>query len=436
MADGNDVCNENLKTDYDIVGSGLCSALCLFGIMYTFFGYRCFKAVMFLSGVIFGSTAVYLICREERIFQHETSVELAAGISVGIGILCGFITMLVKYVGLFLQGFFLGVLNAIAVITALQSYYNPSTLWITFCILFFTGVFFSFLTLKFEKCFVIIGTAVLGSGLIVTCIDYFLENFKLLLFIWEELMGSSTHQVCWYSWLVFGLWPFLSVVGIIIQCKVTGKGYDHTDVIIVSGRRKRVRTHLVRPQNNNQQQQNQPPAITRSGRTTTTNGGGDRSMRVQETTAAVAGSRNCRNPSSNQQRQRSSIVVVASSSDDLLPPPSYQECIRSGICEPLTSNEPETSRLLVVSNNSNRSEQQQQPSSSSRIRTTTVQHAAQVLAASERRNNNVSGGNNRRKRGDAIAAHAQRLLQANDHRRSGGGKNAPRGMENPSCSIP
>ena len=49
-------------------------------LSFQFPGYRLFKAVMFLSGLIFGSTAVYLICREERIFQQEAaSVQLAAG---------------------------------------------------------------------------------------------------------------------------------------------------------------------------------------------------------------------------------------------------------------------------------------------------------------------------------------------------------------------
>ena len=34
---------------------------------------------MFLSGLIFGGTTVYLICQEERIFQQIVSLEIAAG---------------------------------------------------------------------------------------------------------------------------------------------------------------------------------------------------------------------------------------------------------------------------------------------------------------------------------------------------------------------
>ena len=38
-----------------------------FGIFCTFFGYRCFKATMFLTGFVFGSLVVYLICLEEEV---------------------------------------------------------------------------------------------------------------------------------------------------------------------------------------------------------------------------------------------------------------------------------------------------------------------------------------------------------------------------------
>ena len=37
---------------------------------------------------------------------------LFSGISVGIGVVCGLITLLVRYVGIFLQGFFLGAILA------------------------------------------------------------------------------------------------------------------------------------------------------------------------------------------------------------------------------------------------------------------------------------------------------------------------------------
>ena len=65
-------------------------------------------------------------------------------------------------------------------IVTLQPIYNPSTPWIPAGILFGCGVFFSVLTLKFQKGCVVISTAVLGSALVVICVDYFLEKWILL----------------------------------------------------------------------------------------------------------------------------------------------------------------------------------------------------------------------------------------------------------------
>ena len=61
---------------------------------------RCFKAIMFLTGFIFGSIVVYLICLEEGIFPLWANTVIA----VSAGILFGLITLLVQYVGLFMLG--------------------------------------------------------------------------------------------------------------------------------------------------------------------------------------------------------------------------------------------------------------------------------------------------------------------------------------------
>ena len=45
----------------------MCAIYFVFGVVCAFFGYRCFKAIMFLYGFIFGSIVVYLICVEEKV---------------------------------------------------------------------------------------------------------------------------------------------------------------------------------------------------------------------------------------------------------------------------------------------------------------------------------------------------------------------------------
>uniref|UniRef100_A0A8C0BGQ9 Transmembrane protein 198 n=1 Tax=Buteo japonicus TaxID=224669 RepID=A0A8C0BGQ9_9AVES len=58
-----------------VVPSVVCAMCCLFGIIYCFFGYRCFKAVMFLTGLMFGSIIIFMLCYKERVLDTQLSVE-------------------------------------------------------------------------------------------------------------------------------------------------------------------------------------------------------------------------------------------------------------------------------------------------------------------------------------------------------------------------
>lgn len=77
-------------------------------------GYRCFKAVLFLTGLMFGSVVIFMLCYKERVMDTQLSVEASVGIGLGIGTLCGLVTMLVRSVGLFMVGLLLGLLLGVA----------------------------------------------------------------------------------------------------------------------------------------------------------------------------------------------------------------------------------------------------------------------------------------------------------------------------------
>ena len=95
-----------MVNSYNIVTATICALYVFFGIFCALFGYRCFKAIMFLTGFIFGSIIVYLICLEENILPMWANTVIA----VSAGLLFGLITLLVQYVGLFMLGFHGGLL--------------------------------------------------------------------------------------------------------------------------------------------------------------------------------------------------------------------------------------------------------------------------------------------------------------------------------------
>jgi len=109
-----------MVNNYNIVTATICGLYVFFGIFCTLFGYRCFKAIMFLTGFIFGSIIVYLICLEENILPMWANTVIA----VSAGLLFGLITLLVQYVGLFMLGFHGGLLLGLIGHVTVQSVFS------------------------------------------------------------------------------------------------------------------------------------------------------------------------------------------------------------------------------------------------------------------------------------------------------------------------
>ncbi|XP_009575007.1 PREDICTED: transmembrane protein 198, partial [Fulmarus glacialis] len=169
--------------------------------------YRCFKAVMFLTGLMFGSIIIFMLCYKERVLDTQLSVEASVGIGLGIGVLCGLVTMLVRSVGLFMVGLLLGLLLAVATLVVMEQFYHPPTVWIPIALLL--GVF--------------------GSAIMTVTVDYFIELFLLVQYIYERIKVAPARPVCWYSWVILGVWPLLTTLGVLVQWKVTAEGYSHTE---------------------------------------------------------------------------------------------------------------------------------------------------------------------------------------------------------------
>uniref|UniRef100_A0A1A7WC44 Transmembrane protein 198 n=1 Tax=Iconisemion striatum TaxID=60296 RepID=A0A1A7WC44_9TELE len=232
---------------YNVVPSVVCSMCCLFGIIYCFFGYRCFKAVMFLTGLMFGSVVIFMLCYKERVLDTQLSVEASVGIGLGIGTLCGLVTMLVRSVGLFMVGLLLGLLVAVATLVGMvELSENPSrSVWVPLGVLLGLGMLFAVLTLQWQRLFTTLSTAVFGAAVITVALDYFVELFALVLYVYERIKVEPGKPLCWMTWVVLGVWPSLTLLGVIVQWKVTAEGYSHTKVII-SRQQRRMQVMRIR----------------------------------------------------------------------------------------------------------------------------------------------------------------------------------------------
>ncbi|KAL1234350.1 Transmembrane protein [Trichinella spiralis] len=120
-------CSSGFKFDYEISFAIVSSAALFIGIVYCVFGYRCFKAVFFLTGFLFGSVLVYLVCDRENLLPTWGNVS----IGIAAGLLFGLITVLVHYVGLFMTGFLTGLLFSIPTMLVWSAFSQVSTVWLT-----------------------------------------------------------------------------------------------------------------------------------------------------------------------------------------------------------------------------------------------------------------------------------------------------------------
>ena len=66
-----------------------------------------------------------------------------------------------------------------------------------------------------------------GAALMLVAVDYYVELFIMVNYVWNVIKAEPKPFVCWFSWLIIGIWPLAFLVGTITQWKVTGKGFDH-----------------------------------------------------------------------------------------------------------------------------------------------------------------------------------------------------------------
>ncbi|KAB7505754.1 Transmembrane protein [Armadillidium nasatum] len=212
--------------EYQAVTAVICAMFLVFGVVYCLFGYRCFKAVMFLTGFLFASVVVYLICLSEALLPLIGN----AGVALGAGVLFGLITMLVQYVGLFMTGFHTGLFLGVALVAAVYPWAPPSV-WAVVGMLLSSGLLMAVLTLYFQKGLTIIGTAVSGGAIMAATLDYFVEELLMVEWFRDRLMSAVSEPPCWFSWLLVAVWPFMVIVGSITQWRISGKGIYHQQMV-------------------------------------------------------------------------------------------------------------------------------------------------------------------------------------------------------------
>ncbi|KAA8591346.1 transmembrane protein 198 [Etheostoma spectabile] len=224
-----DICTLEINIKYEVIPSIACSVCISFGLIYTFFGYRCFKMVMFFSGFMFGSAAVLLVYHKETLLDAQLGSETKAGIGLGVGVLCGLMTMLVSTMGLLLSSLQLGSLLSLAILVVIRQFHSMTPVWLPLIVVLATSITAALFTLQWQKLFTVIYTSVLGAITVMLCVDYLVGTFMLPDQVYDMFCQVTPRPLCWYNWGITGIAPVLGLIGVLVQWRFTAKGVSHRE---------------------------------------------------------------------------------------------------------------------------------------------------------------------------------------------------------------
>ncbi|XP_060930904.1 transmembrane protein 198-like [Limanda limanda] len=223
------MCTLEISMKYEVISSIVCSVCLSFGLIYCFFGYRCFKMVMFLSGFMFGTTSVLLLYHTEPVLDFKLGTETKAGLGLGVGVLCGLMTMLLPAVGLLLSGLQLGTLLSLVVLVVIGQFYSLSPVWVPLSTILVVSIITSVCTILWQKLFSIVYTSVFGATTVMLCVDYLVGAFMLPDQVYDLLCQVTPPPLCWYNGTIMGICPVFSLLGLLVQWRFTAVGLSHTE---------------------------------------------------------------------------------------------------------------------------------------------------------------------------------------------------------------
>jgi hypothetical protein len=149
------------------------------------------------------------------------AIEGKIGLSVLVAVLVGLITMLAERAGLFLTGFCAGGLLGIGGILIAHYFTTLPGVWVSVIATIVPGLLAATITLRWTRVLCIFATALLGSALIVSSLDYFVENWHTIYWVRDRLLLTNINAICWWSVVMLIFWPTLAIVGALAQHKMT-----------------------------------------------------------------------------------------------------------------------------------------------------------------------------------------------------------------------
>lgn len=186
---------------------------CLIGFKYQ-------RITLFVTGFSSAALLTYLICLERSSLELHYVLLITGALGVFGGILC----TTVIFCGLFTSGIVAGFSVAITFLFGLASLGVYQSISVPIGVLIGISVVVAGANVWWKRVVLILTSSIYGGALIAGGVDYFVEDLRLLHHIWEKvLLFEITGRLCFFSWITFGVWPFMCLIGLLVQFLKTGK---------------------------------------------------------------------------------------------------------------------------------------------------------------------------------------------------------------------
>lgn len=221
-----------------------CVLAILVGGFQVFVGYKYQRTTLFIAGFAGAGLLTYIIC----LIKSSLALHYVLLITTAVGIFAGILCTTVKFVGLFTVGLSAGFCIAMGFLLGFVSVYQYHTIAVPFGVICGLAVVMAGATVWWKRVLLIISSSVFGGALIMGGIDYFIEDFWLLIYGYKRAYIMTVYgKPCVVSWIILSIWPVISVVGLLVQFLKTGR----KPVSPKKGERRSYHSHVSQSLQNN-----------------------------------------------------------------------------------------------------------------------------------------------------------------------------------------
>jgi len=225
-------CSNSEAIEYTIA-----AVIIVIGLIWTFFGYRLIRVVLFFAGAILFAFVTYQTLSAIPQVAEKLEPIYILLIAAGAGLLGGIIVLLLFKVGIFLLGFMFGAVVGVVVMsftplttTISDNIHATYTTWVILACVVGLGILCGILAVVFIRPIVIFITAWNGSFIVMQAVDRMAKTN--LLYILQAVFNRKVEirtldAANWPVYVMFGGLVLLALLGILVQARFTARGHHH-----------------------------------------------------------------------------------------------------------------------------------------------------------------------------------------------------------------